>query len=287
MNLRLHIKTDFMVTTAKLNLSLILLALLVFPTNTVTADETAGKKWHAEERVSYDQIDHTSYDRLLQTYVDANGMVDYKTLHANAADRKALKKYLNELGKADEAKKSTKAAKIAYWINAYNALTIEGILRVYPTTSIRKHTPKLIGYNIWKNLKLISGDQSVSLDHIEHQILRQQSEPRIHFAIVCASIGCPRLLNQAYTGPRLEQQLSANATDFFSRSQNLHVDMKNKTLHLSKIMSWFGTDFGKTQTDQLKAVARYFPENAKKLVTGGSFRVGYLEYDWKLNSQKN
>jgi hypothetical protein len=250
------------------------------------ADEKAGQKWPAAQRVSFGEIDHSEYHQLLQKYVDADGMVDYKSWHANQADRKTLKKYLAQLGKADATKPATQAAKLAYWINAYNSLTIEGILRVYPTTSIRNHTAKLIGYNIWKNLKLTSGDQEVNLDKIEHQILRKMGEPRIHFAIVCASIGCPRLLNEAYVADKLDQQLVGNTRDFFSRSQNLRVDARNKKLHLSSIISWFGTDFGSKQVDQLKFLAPYFPADAKKFVAAGGYRIAFQNYDWSLNEQK-
>ena len=250
------------------------------------AQERAGQTWPAAQRVSYDQIDHAAYDQLLQTYVDDNGLVNYKAWQANAADRQALQNYLNQLSRADNSIRSTKNGKLAYWINAYNALTIEGILRVYPTTSIRNHTPK-IGYNIWDNLKLTSGDELVSLNHIEHEILRKMSEPRIHFAIVCASIGCPRLLNQAYTGEQLEEQLAGIATDFFSRAGNLTVDAGNKTLRFSKILSWFGSDFGKTQTDQLRAVYNYLPQEAQAVLSAGGYRVDFLEYNWNLNTQTN
>ncbi|MFT7633008.1 MAG: hypothetical protein ACI87E_004063 [Mariniblastus sp.] len=251
-----------------------------------SADEHVGKKWPAAQRVAFDQIDHRTFDQLLKKYVDANGMVDYQAWHASAADRASLTQYLHELGKADADKQATQPAKLAYWINAYNALTIEGILRVYPTTSIRNHTAKVFGYNIWKNLKLISGAQEITLDHIEHKILRPLGEPRIHFAIVCASIGCPRLLNEAYAADRLEQQLVTNTTDFFSRSQNLRVDAANKKLHLSSIISWFGADFGKDQSAQLTYLARYFPVSAQKFAAAGGYRVAFQTYDWNLNAQK-
>lgn len=261
----------------------ILLCLLVC--SFAQADETAGKSWPPAQRVSYDQIDHSVFNQLLKNYVDQNGMVNYEAWLANESDRKSLSLYLEALGKADESKKYTKSAKIAYWINAYNALTIEGILRVYPTTSIRKHTAKVFGYNIWEDLKLTSGNQLVSLDDIEHRILRLQGEPRIHFAIVCASNGCPRLLSEAYTATKLEQQLRTNTSDFFSRNQNLLVDKENKKLKLSQIMSWFGTDFGKTQVDQLKQIAPYFPAEAKTFVKAGGYTIEFLKYDWQLNSQ--
>jgi hypothetical protein len=261
----------------------LLTILLLAPAN---ADELAGKQWPANQQVSIEDISHESFDALLQKYVNENGMVDYRAWHKNQTDRDTLKSYLENLSKANPNAKAADAAKLAFWINAYNALTIEGILRVYPTTSIRNHTAKLFGYNIWKNLHLYSGNSRINLDDIEHKVLRKMNEPRIHFAIVCASIGCPRLLNKAYTADQLENQLVTNTTDFFSRSQNLQVDVKNSKLNLSEIMNWFGSDFGDSTTKQIKTIAPYFPENTKTLVSKGKFSVGYLDYNWQLNAQK-
>ena len=112
------------------------------------------------------------------------------------------------------------------------------------------------------------------------------NEPRIHFAIVCASIGCPRLLNEAYVADKLEQQLALNSTDFFSRSQNLQVDPNTRTLKMSEIMNWFGKDFGNGSQAQMSAVKPYLPSEAQRIVDSGGFRVSYLEYDWNINSQK-
>lgn len=265
----------------------IVVGVSALPNRVATAQEkSVGKNWPPAQHVAMDQIDHTPYDQLLKKYVDKNGLVNYKSWQANSSDRAALQNYLDELGKGDPKKVAKREAKLAYWINAYNAVTIEGILQVYPTTSIRNHTARVWGYNIWKNLYFHAGGQKFNLDSIEHQILRSMGEPRIHFAIVCASMGCPRLLNEAYTSQRLEEQLTRNTTDFFSRAQNLQVDADENTLRLSSIMSWFGEDFGKNSTEQIQTVAEYFPDSAKAFVSKGGYRVAYVEYDWKLNEQK-
>ena len=249
------------------------------------AEEYAGKLWPASDLVSIDRIGHDAFDGLLKTYVDEDGMVNYKAWHANATDRATLKSYLEFLSRADLKLPASREAKLAFWINAYNALTLEGILRVYPTTSIRKHTAKLVGYNIWKNLLLQVGDQKVSLEHIEHQILRPMNEPSIHFAIVCASIGCPRLLNEAYVADRLGAQLVTNSTDFFARSQNLQVDRRGN-LKLSQIIKWYGEDFGKSSQDQIRALTPYFPQSAQAIISSGRYSIKYLDYDWNLNAQR-
>ncbi len=247
------------------------------------AEENAGRKWPTEKWVSINEIKHDAFDQLLKKYVDDNGRVNYKTWDTNSADRALLKTYLADMSRANPDQQATREAKLAYWINAYNAVTIEGILRVYPTTSIRNHTAKVFGYNIWKNLIFTAGDKRVSLEDIEHKILRKMGEPRIHFAIVCASIGCPRLLNEAYVADRLEQQLAVNTKDFFGRQQNLQIN-KN-VIKLSQIISWFGSDFGGTQQQQMQMLSPYFPSAAQTLVASENYRVSFLNYDWDLNTQ--
>ena len=108
-------------------------------------------------------------------------------------------------------------------------------------------------------------------------------EPRIHFAVVCASIGCPRLLNEAFIADRLEEQLVTNTKDFFNRQQNLKVE--NGVLNLSQLINWYGSDFGATQQHQMQVLSPYFPAEAKALVVSSRYKVAFLKYDWNLNSQ--
>ena len=117
-----------------------------------------GAVWPADRRVPLDEIPHDAFTKLLAKYVDADGFVDYRGWQADAEDRAALGSYLTYLGKGDPTKPTTKQAKLAFWINAYNALTIEGILREYPTTSIRNHTARFFGYNLWEDLPLRVGN---------------------------------------------------------------------------------------------------------------------------------
>ena len=247
-----------------------------------------GQKVSSNSQVSMDQIDHSSWDALLKKYVDQDGYVNYKKWHTSLSDQKALTAYLNQLSKANPHRSVSKDAKLAFWINAYNAVTVHGILREYPTSSIRNHTAKVFGYNIWKNLQLVVGGRAFSLEDIEHQNLRKMNEPRIHFAIVCASVGCPRLLNQAYTTNQVQKQLDINAKDFFSRSQNYRFDQQNKQFQLSSILSWFGTDFGANQAAQLKTIAPWLPNQAaQNAALQNSVGIRFLDYNWDLNDQAN
>ncbi len=252
----------------------------------LVAGQAGSQTSEARSRVPLDRVDHSAWDRLLEKYVDRDGMVNYASWKESEADREALKQYLAALGQADLEAKTTKEGKLAFWINAYNALTVHGILEVYPTSSIRNHTAKVLGYNIWKDLLLPVGDKKHSLDTIEHQILRKLGESRIHFAIVCASIGCPRLRSEAYTPDKLEAQLADNTRDFFGRRKNLQVDFANRRVRVSSILDWFGKDFAPTPQKALASLADYMPDEAtKRLIASEDFSVSYLDYDWSLNKQ--
>lgn len=243
-----------------------------------------GRNWPREELVSFGQVDHRLWDELLQRYVDESGLVDYASWKSSTGDIAALDAYLTILSRADAQRHDTREAQLAFWINAYNALTVRGILREYPTLSIQDHAPRVGGYNIWRDLLLRVGDESYSLGQIEHRLLRPMHEPRIHFAIVCASHGCPRLLNRAYTAADLERQLQANSLHFFADPDKCAYD--GAGLGLSPILDWYAEDFGPTRTDLLKSIAPYLPEGvATYAVSDPPPNISFLEYDWSLNDQ--
>jgi len=240
----------------------------------------------AAKQVSMDRIDHTSWNGLLSKYVDAAGGVDYRGLKNSQPDSQALDAYLDHLATASLTKAAKRENQMAYWINAYNAVTVKGILQEYPTTSIRNHTSKIGGYNLWKHLLLNVGGKQASLDAIEHKVLRPMGDPRIHFAIVCASKGCPRLLNEAYVGENLNDQLNANAASFFSLPQNFQYDQRKRQFKMSSILEWFGSDFGKDQAAILKAIAPHLPtKTAQTAANANAVSISYLDYSWALNEQ--
>lgn len=243
-----------------------------------------GRSWPNDSRVSIDSIEHGTWDALLRRYVNDRGSVDYTRWKATTADIEALDGYLNSLSHAEPGETAARAARLAYWINAYNAVTVRGILREYPTKSIQNHVGRVYGYNIWRDLLLRVGDGHYSLGQIEHDILRPMNEPRIHFAIVCASRGCPRLLTEAYMAERIDEQLESNSREFFADSTRFSYDTSQKELRVSPILKWYADDFGRTQIEQIRAVARYLPdETARELAESGRATIRYLKYDWNLN----
>lgn len=278
-----------MLTTAwtrKLRLCAIAVLVFGFASTSVRGGSPVFVGRKATQQLSMDQVDHAAWDELLKKYVNKDGMVDYRGLKSNADDMNRLRRYLDSLSAANPSVTASRGAKLAFWINAYNAVTLHGILREYPTTSIRNHTPRLFGYHIWHDLQLYVGGTAYSLDTIEHQILRKMGEPRIHFAIVCASIGCPRLLNEAYRANRVDQQLETNAKDFFARSQNFRYDQSQQRFFLSSILDWFGDDFGGSQAEQLRRISQWLPSAAaQSAARQNAVRVSYLNYNWDLNQQ--
>ena len=197
------------------------------------------------------RVDHSAYDALLAKYVDANGLVDYATW--KASDVLSLKAYLTTLSATDPDGFTDRHEELAFWINAYNALTIDAILHFYPVTSIKDKVSRLFGYNVWDDYPLRVAGRSYSLNDIEHKVLRPVGEPRVHFAIVCASIGCPKLRREAYAADRLDAQLDNNARDFFGSSDRFHIDRATHTVYLSPILRWFGEG-----TRRRRRIARIF-----------------------------
>ena len=217
---------------------------------------------------------HNGYDLILKKYVK-NGLVNYKGIKSEEAK---LDTYLKELSSVtnNEYQKFNREEKLAFFINAYNAFTIKLILDNYPLKSIRS-----IGYlpgAAWRTEFFILLEKKRTLDWIEHSNLRVDfNEPRIHFAIVCASKGCPILNSEAFIPTKLDSQLQSSLSQFLSDSVKNRYDEKSNTLYLSKIFDWFKEDFTKKTTiiDFINIYTKKnIPQNAK---------IEYTEYDWNLN----
>ncbi len=247
---------------------------------------TLGKVVPANQQISFEQVDHSSWDALLRKYCDSTGFVNYQAWQRSQQNQTQLDRYLAHLSRASPSKSSSRESQFAFWINAYNAVTIKGILREYPTTSIRNHTAKVFGYNIWDDLLLPVGGRTYSLNQMEHEVLRKMGDPRVHFAIVCASIGCPPLLNSAYTTEKLDSQLTFNSKRFFADRTKFSYDTAKCRIEVSPILKWFAEDFGPNQAAQIRRVAPFLPDqSAQALASSGRASVSYLDYDWGLNDQ--
>lgn len=236
-------------------------------------------------------FDHSTFSEALGTYVDDDGLVDYQGLKQSDA----LIPYLQALAVTDPSQLSEQE-QIAFWINAYNALTLKFMLDNYPTESILRLSPKGIkGLNFlipkvntpFKVESGYVGGEKQSVDNIEHGILRPNyDEPRIHFAIVCAAMSCPPLRNEAYTGDRLDEQLNDQGRIFLhDRSKNA-VPLNGTTIKISKIFDWFKSDFAEDDAGLQQYLAQYFDGDLKeKLEQGGFSKIEHTDYDWTINDQ--
>lgn len=261
-------------------------ALVAAPYSHAAEDVLLGQVASPSDKIPIEQINHSAWHSLLVRHVDERGRVNYRDWKQTSTDIELLDRYLDHLSTASLTPTPSQSAKLAFWINAYNAVTVKGILREYPTSSIRNHTPRFYGYHIWKNLKLRVDGNAYSLEQIEHEILRKMNEPRIHFAIVCASIGCPKLRNEAFVANRVDDQLARSAHDFFADPQKFRYNAEQQTFHVSPILEWFSEDFGRDQAALLRTMAPWLPDaQAKQLATNGAASVHYLDYDWNLNDQ--
>lgn len=224
-------------------------------------------------------IDHGAFDKLLKKYVNDKGQVNYKGWKA---DQTAFNQYLDQLSKNPPAASWSKPEQMAYWINAYNAYTIRLILDHYPVQSIKDIGSKIkipFVTTPWAAKFFSIGGNKMSLDNIEHGTLRKQyNDPRIHFALVCASRSCARLRNEAYTAAKLENQLNDQGRDF------VNDPAKNKpgkaTAQLSKYFDWYKGDWNSNGQTVMSWVNKYA---ATKI--DNNTKITYLDYNWKLNEQ--
>ena len=246
---------------------------------------------------------HRTLDLVLKKHVHGD-RVDYASL---SKDSSLLDQYLKQLNSVPRATVDSwsRDQQLAFWINAYNAFTLRVILDYYP---IRTWTFKglVVPRNsiiqipgVWKKLKWEVAGQTLTLDHIEHQLIRPTfKDPRIHFAIVCASIGCPDLRAEAFTFDKLEPQLEDQTRTYLSNtSKGASIQHDKNRVSVSKLFSWFNEDFevlppkgfeatrrSKKELNILNFIAHYLTEpRSWELLQSSEVDVDFLSYDWSLN----
>ena len=218
---------------------------------------------------------HAAWNGLLEKHVKTNG-VDYSSFHK---EHDALEGYLGELAKVTvkEFNSWSGSNQLSYLINLYNAATVDLVLDHYPIKSFKDEIGKDAG-GPWK-LRIVKAlDTTYTLDEIEHQLIRKYyAEPRIHFAVNCASEGCPPLRAEAFVGEKIEAQLAEQTKSFLAKTDANRLS--GKTLHLSPIFDWFKEDFIKKSGSVEDFVAPYFPKGKVKKGT----TIKYTDYGWNLN----
>jgi len=243
--------------------------------------------------------DYQEYASLLHDYLRAN-RVDYARLRQGRAMLDTVVGLLAEPGPEQE-RGWTRDQRLAFWINAYNVLTLRAIVDHYPirsstfTLQPRNSIRQIAG--VWTTLKWQAAGRTLTLDDIEHSILRPEfKEPRVHFATNCASVGCPPLGAEPYRAATLDAQLDAAARRYLSSERGLTID--GHTIRVTKILEWYGEDFvarfapdAAGKPDRIErairgVVARFGPPPAVDLARNPSTKIRFLDYDWSLNDIK-
>jgi hypothetical protein len=220
-------------------------------------------------------VDHSPWSAVLAHYVDDHGRVAYRDLQAH--DQARFDSYLATLAQAQVVGMS-EAEEKAFWINAYNAMIVNGVLHGYTAESVlaRKR------FFSWYTLPIAGEERSP--DEVEHQILRRKfHDPRVHFTIVCASTSCPQLRREAYVPERLEQQLDEAARGFINDPTRNRIAAQQ--VALSQIFHWFAEDFVRSAGSVSAFVQRFVTDDKKAILSAQTGALQYLEYDWTLNAQ--
>jgi hypothetical protein len=224
------------------------------------------------------------WDALLKKYVKGE-WVDYAGWSSNRADMERLNAFLAWQGEAD-VKSMTKAEKIAFYVNAYNAINVKICLDHYPI-----HSPLDVeGYFDKEKHKFKVGGEELSGPAVEYDRLVPLGDQRAHFAIVCSDRGCPPLSNAAYTGANIDAELEAASRRFVADKRNLVVDPKTKEVQISKLFEWYGKDFVSDPDRPAKKPELYLlywaEGDAKSVLAAGGYTVKIIEWNWTLNEKR-
>lgn len=231
-------------------------------------------------------IDHSAWQEILADYLVTDDLsqvhlVDYESLLEEEYDK--LQKYIKTLSHVDVSKYSTDE-QFAYWINLYNALTVNVILDNYPIDSITNVFGAKNGEGPWDMELLVVQGKKLTLNDIEHKILRKNwNDYRIHFAVNCASIGCPNLSNRAFTAQNYSELLDIAATDYLQHPRAFNF--VDDHLYLSSIFDWYKSDFGKNEQGMLQTLAKHLTKAQQKKLELFDGKIQY-GYDWALNDYK-
>lgn len=240
--------------------------------------------WDTQDPGSTLQIDHSAWDEFLGQHIlpgeDGINVVQYSRV--SDTERQQLRGYITDLEKL-AIRRYSREQQLAYWINLYNALTVYVVLQHYPVNSIREIdiSPGFFADGPWgKKLLTIEG-QAVSLNDIEHRILRPiWQDPRLHYALNCASIGCPNLPNSAFRSDTIDSLLDQGARAYINHPRG--VMFRNGKLYVSSIYSWFRDDFGDSDSAVIGHLEQYASPSLKNRL-GGVRRIAGDDYNWSLN----
>ena len=261
--------------------------------------EAAASEWTAfwseRDDANQEQVDHRAWQSILDTYLRTDSsapaddratptsgvnLFDYAALKGNAADRERLAGYLTSLQALDPRRLSA-AEQMAYWINFYNALTVRVVVDDYPVDSIWEIHEGWLDTGPWDDVHAQVAGRDLTLNDIEHRILRPiWRDERIHYAVNCASLGCPNLAPKAYAAATLEEQLEQGAADYVNHPRG--ASLIDGELVVSSIYDWYEEDFGDSEAAVIKHLLKYADAELAAQLRSYDRGLDY-EYDWSLN----
>ncbi len=216
-------------------------------------------------------LSHSIWDNLMRAYVDSRGDVNYAGLKK---EKRKVEEYLKVLESNAPDKSWSKKKEMAYWINLYNAFTINTILEKYPVKSIMN----IDNGKVWDTRKINIGGKYYTLNQIEKDmLLKRFKDPRVHFAVNCAAASCPPLLNKAWTEDNLERYLELKAKEFINNTA--YNTISSKSIVASQIFNWYASDFGGSDK-----IVSYFQKYSNTTIRDNA-KVTFAEYKWNLNMQ--
>lgn len=246
---------------------------------------------------------HDRYHAVLQRFVNEQGRVDYAGLKAQPEELELYYDSITRYSPDSHPQLFPDAShELAYWINAYNAGVLKTVITYYPVKSVLDvKTPPILFFltdkaGFFYFQRLTFGGATTSLYYLENKVIRDRyKDPRIHFALNCASIGCPHLPRTPFTGDQLDRQLDFETRKFLAESRNFAIDHDQKTIFLSSIFKWYEKDFTTwyqqryptSKPSLLNYIRLYLNEEHQKLFdnAGGDYSIGFVQYDWGLNRQ--
>lgn len=249
--------------------------------------QTPESVWDKSDATNTATIDHADWQAVLDTYLiadDPSGvhLFDYRALQANKADRQRLNRYLGHLQELDPRQYS-RDVQMAYWINLYNALTVRVVVDAYPVESILQiHNGETPDTGPWKDIHATVAGVPLTLDNIEHDILRPiWRDNRIHYAVNCASLGCPNLASEAFTAANLERLMDQCAKEFVNHLRA--VELLDEAFGVtSSLYFWYIEDFGNSEAGVLAHLQKYAEEDLAEQLKAFDGSLDH-EYDWRLN----
>ena len=237
-----------------------------------------------------EKFDYAPLNRTLGRVVNAQGHVDYAAVKTDAN----LQAFADQLAQISPDTHPeffpSRADSLAFWINAYNACVLAGVSKAYPVSSVTEIAP---AFGFFKIYRFVVGGRRFTLDQIEHEIIRKQfADPRIHAAINCAAVSCPRLLNKAFTPNELDDQLNSVMQDMIRSPIHVQINRETGVVSLSAIFDWFSSDFtsyvqareaGETVLDYISLFLS--KDDTQYLQNHPNLKIVFLDYDWSLNNQ--